>query len=179
MNGQKVRVDSYSDSGISSQPGRSLSLSTITKRLLARLQQGYEVTIQSIYYVFILFIMLGLVYDFGNVGYAVSVARSAALSAAQDAGKQVDTGAFAGGQNVRLSDAAVARANQLVSGMTGGKAVVTSASVNNNGKHSVVGMTVKVTAKLPILNTVFGVGPLQIPIQTQAEAAFGIGKEGQ
>ena len=177
MNIPKVIVDSESDSGISSQPKRplSLALSTITKKA----QQGHEVTIQSIYYVFILFIMLGLVYDFGNVGYAVSVARSAALSAAQDAGKQVDTGAFAGGQNVRLSDSAVARANQIVSGMTGGKAVVTSASVNNNGKHSVMGMTVKVTAKLPILNTVFGVGPLEIPIQTQAEAAFGIGREGQ
>lgn len=176
MKKQIVRVDSASKR-CATRRHSQLSLSTLT--ITRRLQQGSEVTIQSIYYVFILFIMLGLVYDFGNVGYAIAIGRSAALSAAQDAGKQVDTGAFAGGQNVRLSDAAVARASQLVSGMTGGKASVISASVNNNGKHSVVGMTVKVSARLPILNTVFGVGPLQIPITAQAEAAFGIGQEGQ
>ena len=79
--------------------------------LAQRLEEsGYTVTVQAIYYVFVLYLFFALIYDFGQAGYVFTVASNAARMAAQDAAKNIDEDIFVIDQEVRF----VSRPKQIV-----------------------------------------------------------------
>jgi hypothetical protein len=144
-----------------------------------RAESGFNVTIQSIYYVFLLFIFLALVFDFGNVGYVSSIASSAAFVAAQDAAKNIDVDAFIEHQEIRLNANALSRAQDIVSGMTDGHVTVSDVSISHLRTRDVIVVRGTAVAALPLLNTVFNMATVSIPIEAYAEPAYGISEEGQ
>ena len=78
-------------------------------------ERGYTVTFQATYYVFLLFMFAGLIYDFGGLGLAVSIASNATRLAAQDAAKNIDLQTYVDTQQIRLSGDALTAAQNLFS----------------------------------------------------------------
>lgn len=157
---------------VSAQPSRA-------QRLLHSIQSGYTVIFQSTYYTLILYMFLGLVYDFGGVGYAVVIANNAVRLAAQNAAKEIDVQTYIDTQEVRLSVDAEQTARDTVSGLTDNGVQVTNVTVNRLITRDVVMVEAEVTVDLPILASLFGMRPVTIQIEAYAEPAFGIVEEGQ
>lgn len=144
-----------------------------------RAERGYTVSFQATYYVFLLFMFAGFIFDFGGLGLAVSVAGNASRLAAQDAAKNIDLQTYFDTQEVRLNGDAQAVAQSLVSDMTGGRVQVTSVSVNHLATRDVIVVRAATRAAMPILGSVFGFAPVNVAVEAQAEPAFGIAAEGQ
>lgn len=142
-------------------------------------ESGYTVTVQAIYYVFVLYLFFALIYDFGQVGYVFSVASNAARMAAQDAAKNIDEDAFINDQEVRLNGNALTSAQELVDTMTGGRMAITSLSVSRLDTRDVIIVQASATAHLPILGNAFGMPSITFPVEGYAEPAYGIAEEGQ
>lgn len=157
---------------VSAQPSRA-------QRLLRGVQSGYTIIFQSTYYTLILYMFLGLVYDFGGVGYALVIANNAVRLAAQNAAKEIDVQTYIDTQEVRLSADAEQTARDTVSGLTDSGVQVTSVTVNSLATRDVVLVQAEVTVGLHILASLFGMRPLTMQIEAYAEPAFGIGEEGQ
>lgn len=139
----------------------------------------FTVTIQAIYYVVLLFLFFALVYDFGGAGYVFTIASNAVRMAAQDAAKNIDVDAFLDDQEIRLSDDAMDRAQDLVNGMAEGHVIITSLSINRMDRRDVIVVEGNVVANMPVLGSMFGLGAITIQVQGYAEPAYGIGEEGQ
>src|SRR5512133_3804891 len=75
-------------------PEASTPLRPVRCPIRVRVESGYTVTIQAIYYTVLLFIFFALIFDFGNAGYVATVGTEAARLAAQDAAKNIDQQAF-------------------------------------------------------------------------------------
>ena len=143
-------------------------------------ERGYTVTFQATYYVFLLFMFVGFIYDLGGLGISVSVASKATRLAAQEAAKKIDYQTFIDTQQIRLNHAdAVTAANNTVAGLTAGKVQVTSVTFNGLATRDVVVVHSRATAKLPILGSVFGIAPVTFDVEAYGEPAFGIASEGQ
>jgi len=147
--------------------------------LKRKAESGFSIAIQSIYYVSLLFIFFGLIFDLGNAGYVYTIASNAARMAAQDAAKNIDEQAFLDEQEIRLSDGAMARAQAIVSGMTDDKVAVTQLSINHLSSRDVIVVKVMAVADMPILGSVMGLSPITIRVDAYAEPASGISEEGQ
>jgi hypothetical protein len=147
--------------------------------LRRRAESGFTVTIQAIYYVLLLFFFFALIFDLGGAGYVYSISSNAVRMAAQDAAKNIDEQAFLTNQEVRLSNDALARAQALVSGMTGGHATITSLTINHQLVRDVIVVRANATASLPVLGSLCGLESVTIPVEGYAEPAYGISREGQ
>ena len=144
-----------------------------------RAESGFDISIQAIYYVSSLFLFFALIYDIGGAGYLYTVASNVTRLAAQDAAKNLDVDAFLNNQEVRLSADALIRAQDLVTGMTEGQVSVTSVSISRQQERDVIMVRAAVTARMPVLGSVFGMHSLVIPVEGYAEPAYGIDEEGQ
>jgi hypothetical protein len=141
-------------------------------------ETGFTVAIQSIYYTMMIFVFFALIFDFGNVGYVYTISSNAARLAAQDAAKDINQDAFINSQLILLNDDAVTRAQDFVSEMTNGKMTIVDVSLSQPDKKYIL-VRAMVNANLPVLNSLFGMQPVQIPVQAFAEPAYGINEEGQ
>ncbi|MEO6062497.1 MAG: hypothetical protein ABIQ99_11215 [Thermoflexales bacterium] len=148
-------------------------------RAQPRAERGYTVTFQATYYVFLLFMFAGLIYDFGGLGLAVSISSNAARLAAQDAAKNIDLQTYIDTQEIRLSADALTAARNLVFNMTAGRVKVISVSVNRLAKRDVIVVRAGTTAQMPMLGSVFGLAPVTFSVEASAEPAYGIAVEGQ
>ena len=148
-------------------------------RLWLKAESGYTVTIQAIFYIFLLFMFLAFVFDFGLVGYMTSIATSSMRVAAQDAAKNIDVETFINTQEIRLAPDALAQAQQTVSNMSGGSVQVTQVVVNHQITYDAIVVQGKVNCPLPLLGSVFGLQAVVVPVQAYAEPAYGISQEGQ
>jgi hypothetical protein len=156
------------------------------KNLLNRLESGAgAVTFQVIGYVYILFLLLALVYDFGGVIFMQQVAKSAVVVAAQELAKDVDDNVFYGDQEVRLRwngpAVLVPRAQSIANLVANGSSTMTVTPVKiTNAYMTAEELTDKVTvegqllAPLPVLNSVLGVPPVTINVSAVAQPEFGI-----
>jgi hypothetical protein len=142
-------------------------------------ESGYTIIFQATYYTFILFMLMGFIFDFGGVGYAIAIANNATRLAAQDAAKNIDVQRYIDDQEIRLNGDAEQVARDMVSGLTGGQVQVTGVSVNKMTTRDVITVQAQATVGLPILGTLFGLGDITIPVEAYAEPAFGVGEEGQ
>jgi hypothetical protein len=148
-------------------------------RLWRRAESGFTVTIQAVFYIFLLFIFLAFIFDFGLVGYLYSIGSASMKTAAQDAAKNVDTTDFATTQEIRLSENALAVAQQEVRDMSGGKVQVLSLRISRLDTRDVIVITGHVDCPLPLLGSLFGLQMVIVPVQAYAEPAYGINQEGQ
>ena len=142
-------------------------------------ESGYTTIFQATFYTYILFMFLGFVFDFGGVGYGIAIGSNATRLAALDAAKNIDVQHYIDEQGIRLNGNAEQSARDLVNGLTGGKVSVISVSVHDVSAHNVIMVESRATIALPILGSLFGLGPVTIPFMAYAEPAFGIGQEGQ
>ncbi len=142
-------------------------------------ESGYTITIQAVFYTFLLFIFLAFVFDFGLVGNLYSIATASMKVAAQDAAKNIDTTVFATTQQIRLSNGALGIAQQEVTNMSGGKVQVLSLYVSHLATRDVIVITGHVDCPLPLLGSLFGLKMIIVPVQAYAEPAYGINQEGQ
>lgn len=150
-----------------------------TNSVRLKVESGYTITIQAIFYIFLLFIFLAFVFDFGLVGYLYSIATASMKVAAQDAAKNIDTTVFVNTQQIRLSDGALGIAQQEVTNMSGGKVQVLSLYVSHLATRDVIVITGHVDCPLPLLGSLFGLKMIIVPVQAYAEPAYGINQEGQ
>ena len=148
-------------------------------RLRLKAESGFTVTIQAIFYIFLLFMFLAFVFDFGLVGYMTSNATSAMRVAAQDAAKNIDEETFINTQEIRLAPDALTVAQQEVTNMTGGSVQVTGLRVSPLETYDVIVVEGSVQCPLPLLGSVFGLQAVVVPLQAYAEPAYGINEEGQ
>ena len=142
-------------------------------------ESGFDVTIQSIYYILLLFIFFALIFDFGSAGFIATSGNEAMRMAAQDAAKNIDVQAFLDNQEVRLTNDALARAQDLVNGMTGGKVTVTGVSISRLNRRDVIVVQGTAMADMPVLGSLFGLPALPLQVEAYAEPAYGISEEGQ
>jgi hypothetical protein len=131
------------------------------------------------YYLSLLMLFFAVVYDFGNVGYVATIATNAVRLAAHDAVKNIDEQAFLDNQEVRLGEDALTRAQEFVTGMTGGSVVVNSLFVSPLEARDVIVIRASAVARLPVLGYLVGLNTVSIPIDSYAEPAYGIDEEGQ
>ena len=141
-------------------------------------ENGYTVAIQSVYYTMMIFVFFALIFDFGNVGYTYTISSNAARLAAQDAAKDINQEAFINDQLIVLNDSAIAKAQSFVSDMTDGKLTILDVSISQPDKKYIT-VKAQASANLPVLNSLFGMGPVLIPVQAFAQPAYGISEEGQ
>ena len=159
--------------------GKFTELSRGLNRLRLKAESGFTVTIQAIFYIFLLFMFLAFVFDFGLVGYMTSNATSSMRVAAQDAAKNIDTETFINTQEIRLAPDALTTAQTEVTNMSGGTVNVTNVSVRTLNTYDVIVVQGSVRCPLPLLGSVFGLQAVVVPVQAYAEPAYGISKEGQ
>ncbi len=147
--------------------------------ILRRLEGGASITVQSILYIFVLFASFALVYDMGNVALVAQIANAAAMTAAQDAAKEISQGGFKSGQRVTLDPEALARAAETVAGMLPTPARDLSIALRAPNGRSAISVTFRVRAATPILRACFGLGGIEIPVGASAEPAWGLEAEWQ
>lgn len=144
-----------------------------------RFESGFSVMIQGIYYTFLLFVFFALIYDVGNAGFAYTIVSNAARLAAQDAAKNLDEEAFINFQEIRLREDAIDRAQEIVAGITSGRARVTQIGINSLNTRDVITVRAVAQARMPILSTLFGLNDVSFAVDGYAEPAYGISEEGQ
>jgi hypothetical protein len=148
-------------------------------RRLNKVEAGYTVTIQAVYYTVLLFVFFALIYDIGNAGFVATIANNAARLAAQDAAKNIDPQAFIDNQEIRLSADALTRAQDMVDGITNGKLTLSSVAIRRQSTRDVIEVRGDAVADMPVLGSLFGLQSVTIPVEAYAEPAYGISEEGQ
>lgn len=144
-----------------------------------RIESGFTIGIQAVYYTFLLFVFFALIYDVGNAGFAYTVVSNAARLAAQDAAKNLDEEAFIDSQEIRLREDATERAQEIVTGITQGGATVTLVGINSMNTRDVIIVRARAQARMPILATLFNLSDVTFTVDGYAEPAYGISEEGQ
>lgn len=142
-------------------------------------ERGLSLLVQALLVVPILVAIIGLTYDLGAVAIVQARAQDAIDLAAQDAAKELNVGRFTAGQEVTLSQGAVARAQARLAEYSGGQVQLVSARlVKPDPAHTGVflsGVTVVPTRFLRTL----GVTQITRRVAATAIPAFGIAGEGQ
>jgi hypothetical protein len=154
------------------------------QRLIRQAESGVTLSIQSIYYIFILFLFFALTYDFGNVAYTASAGRAAAYAIAyKAAANSLDTSVFLPNQEVRRNeDGARTTAEAAV-----GEVVAEGMPLIENfdfelrsiGPTDIAVVKGTVDARTPLLGYLFGINVITINVEGYADAPFGAGVEGQ
>jgi len=148
--------------------------------LRLKVESGYTITIQAVFYIALLFILLAFVFDFGSVGYMTSIATTAMRVAAQDAAKNIDVDLFTNEQEIRLGPNATSRAYEVASEVASGYHVaVLNVSVQSFNTRDVIYVQGHVDIDLPLLGSIFGIKQLIVPVEAYAEPAYGITQEEQ
>ena len=151
---------------------------TAFQKLVRKCEQGFAVTIQGIWYTYLLFMMLALVYDFGRVVYIRSIGYNAARAAAQEAAKNVDTNVWIRTQEVVLAGSASGAARAKFWEITNGQGTITNVVQRPNGpKRYVIEVDADLHTHLPIMEGVFGMPPITLHIKAFAEPVYGIDAE--
>ena len=152
---------------------------TSFQKLVRKCEQGFSVTIQGIWYTYLLFFLLALVYDFGRVVYIHSIGYNAARAAAQEAGKYVDTNTWIKTQQIVLDEtASEAAASAKFLDITHNQGAITKVEARPNGlKRYVIEVDADLHTHLPIMEAVFGMPPITLHIVAFAEPAYGIDAE--
>ena len=149
------------------------------KSVRRKAESGFTITIQSLYYLSLLLIFFALIYDYGNVGYAYTISSNVARLAAHDAVKNIDEQLFIEHQEIRLRPDAIDRAQSFVDTMTNGSMVVTELEISRLEARDVIILRANIVVPTTVLNSVFGIPSVSIPVEAFAEPAYGIIEEGQ
>ncbi|MCX6017180.1 MAG: hypothetical protein NTZ50_01525 [Chloroflexi bacterium] len=152
------------------------------KNLAARLRSaecGFSTTVQGLFYVVLLWWCFGLVYDLGGAAWLSARLRSAAMSAAQDGAKELDTAAFYRTDALQLNyDAARARAQAVFAQQMTGLDSAIDVSVQSGVLRDFVVVNARVRAPMRVMS-VFGLHDLTLTTSFAAEAVPGIAIEYQ
>lgn len=155
------------------------------QRLIRRAESGVTLSIQSIYYIFILFLFFALTYDFGNVAYTASAGRAAAYKAAYTAAaNSLDWSVFIPNQEVRRNEDGArqgALASVLDAADEGMPLIydVEAPILRSVGPTDLAVVKGKVDARTPLLGYLFGINVITINVVGVADAPFGASVEGQ
>jgi hypothetical protein len=137
-------------------------------------ERGQSITVMLILLIPLLVLVIGLVYDLGNVAAAQTIAQDVADLAAQDAAKQIDEEHFAATQEVILTPDAIWYASFWVDYMTGGAMDVTSLYTTPDGQVVLEG---EVTVRTRLLGMI-GLPTIQRHVTAVARPRFGAQREG-
>jgi hypothetical protein len=122
----------------------------------------------------ILVLIIGLVYDLGNVAAAQTVAQDAADLAVQDAAKQIDLAHFMDTQEIILAPDAASLASWWVDHMTDGRMQVLDLHTTAEGQMILTG---QVAVKTRFLGMV-GIPSIRRRVVAIARPRYGAQKEG-
>lgn len=153
-------------------------ISAAGRSLRHRAEGGFSTLIQGLFYVVLLWMCFGLIYDIGGAVLASTRLRSAAFLAAQDGAKMVDTLHYQRFQEWRLSQRAVGRAMQVFDGATQGMNANAYVAVVTQGRRDMVVVTARAPVRMRILGN-FGVPDIELRADAFAELTYGISGEGQ
>lgn len=146
---------------------------------LRRAERGFGTTVQGLFYVVLLWWCFGLVYDLGGAAWLSARLRSAAMSAAQDGAKEIDTAAFYRTDALQLSyDAARSRARSVFAQQMAGLDSAIDVSVQSGALRDFVVVSARVRAPMRVMR-VFGLHDLMLTTSFAAEAVPGIAVEYQ
>ncbi len=139
-----------------------------------RIESGFAVNVQGMFFVVLLWMIFGLVYDVGNLAYQSSVLRSAVFAAAQDGAKFVDPVSFRRDQRLTLQDRYAHRAEQVLrehlAGAPGLSYTIRSSRSARNQVY--VHVEARITTPMPVLGS-FGLAPVTLEAAATAEAISG------
>jgi hypothetical protein len=143
------------------------------RELLTRAESGFGVTAQGIFYVLLLWMLFGFVFDLGNVLYVSARLRSSVFAAAQDAAKRVDPDVFEREQCLALLPDAAAHARNYVVTTAPDYLRTVDAQVITRANNYVY-VQVEASANVPMyVLSVFNVPPAQLSARARAEAVSG------
>jgi hypothetical protein len=161
-----------------------------TRKQIRQAEHGFGMSIQTIWYSLLLFMMLGLVYDMGNVVYVQQVAQNSVIIAANELTKNIDQDRLIRYQEVKLTGVNAGAAQTIVDNLaernfgSNGIVNVTNAYVDDTSYYprSVVVVQASAIARMPVLSALTQLpynGPLNVTLNVQASAqpAFGIDGE--
>ncbi len=155
------------------------------QRLIRQAESGMTISIQSIYYIFILFLFFALTYDFGNVAYTASAGRAAAYSVAYKAAAgSLDYSVFVPNQEIRRNEdgaRTTALAGVIAAADEGMPLIydLESPILRSVGPTDMAVVRGKVDARTPLLGYLFGINNIVINVEGIADAPFGASVEGQ
>jgi Flp pilus assembly protein TadG len=142
-------------------------------RVLRRAESGFGVTAQGIFYMVLLWMLFGFVFDLGNVLYVSARLRSSVFAAAQDAAKRVDPDVFEREQRLALMpDAAAHARNYVVSTAPDFLRAVDAQVVTRANNYVYVQVDASASVPMYVLG-VFNVPPAQLSARARAEAVSG------
>jgi hypothetical protein len=150
-----------------------------------RCESGMGVTFTAIWYIFLLFMLLAMVFDFGRVAYISSVSYNAARVAAQEAAKNVDKDAFAAGQDIVFTNNSMVVADATYRLLTDGVIPPYVAGSFRAERRKLPNgqkffrIEVQTSARLAMLESMFGIPPVLLTVEAFAEPAYGIDEEQQ
>jgi hypothetical protein len=143
------------------------------RELLTRAESGFGVTAQGIFYVLLLWMLFGFVFDLGNVLYVSARLRSSVFAAAQDAAKRVDPDVFEREQRLALLPDSASYARDYVVATAPDYLRAVDAQVVTRANNYVY-VQVEASANVPMyVLSVFNVPPAQLSAQARAEAVSG------
>ena len=137
-------------------------------------EQGQSIVAILLLLIPVLILVIGLVYDLGNVAAAQTVAQDAADLAAQDAAKQIDVGHFLETQEVILAPDAVWVASWRVDYVTSGRMQLLD--LYTTAEEQIV-LNGQVAVKTRFLG-VIGIPTVHRRVEAIARPRFGAQKEG-
>ncbi len=138
-----------------------------------RFEAGFTVSAQGLFYIMLMWLSFGFIYDIGNAIYASARLRSAVIAGAQDGAKLIDIRSFADDQRLVFLPSAKMHAITMTRLHAGhlNPDVVADSLVNTNNYLFLV-VEARAQVPMPILG-VFGVPPLDLSARAQAEAISG------
>ena len=137
-------------------------------------ERGQSIVVMLLLLIPILVLVIGLVYDLGNVAAAQTIAQDAADLAVQDAAKQIDLAHFVDTQEVILAPDAVRVASWWVDYMTDGRMQLLDLYTTAEGQ---IVLTGQVVVKARFLGMV-GIPVIRRRVVAIARPRYGAQKEG-
>jgi hypothetical protein len=137
-------------------------------------ERGQSVVVMLLLLIPILVLIIGLVYDLGNVAAAQTIAQDAADLAVQDAAKQIDLAHFVDTQEVILAQGATWVASWWVDYMTDGRMQVLDLYTTAEGQ---IFLTGQVVVKMRFL-WMIGIPTIHRRVVAIARPRHGAQKEG-
>lgn len=137
-------------------------------------ERGQSIVVMLLLLIPILILVIGLVYDLGNVAAAQTVAQDAADLAAQDAAKQIDVQHFLETQEVVLAPDAVWVASWWVDYVTAGRMQLLNLYTTAEGQIVLKGQVAVDTRFLGVV----GIPTVRRQVLAIARPRFGAQNEG-
>ncbi len=144
------------------------------REILRHDERGQSIVVMLLLLIPLLILVIGLVYDLGNVAAAQTVAQDAADLAAQDAAKQIDVGHFLDTQEVILAPDAVWVASWWVDYVTDGRMQLLDLYTTEEGQIVLKGQVAVKTRFLSVI----GIPTVHRRVEAIARPRFGAQNEG-